>query len=91
MVEPTGVLWFGSAPALEDALLQAVAEAPEVRRVLLRLGRLGRIDLTGAYALREVVDQLRAAGVEVAVEDVPEHAHRVLEPLAIGTKGSPDS
>lgn len=77
-LEPEGVLWFGSVPALDDELLRHLADAPDVTRVVLKCGRLGRIDLTGAYTLAEILDQLREAGIDVEVQDVPEHARRVL-------------
>lgn len=45
---------------------------------MLRLDRLGRIDLTGATALETLVDDARAAGLAVQVEDLPSHASRIL-------------
>ncbi len=85
ILEPEGVLWFGSAPALEDALLKRLAKEPDVERVVLRCGGLGRIDLTGAYGLQELLEQARGAGLEVEVEDVPAHSMRLFTALGIGT------
>ncbi len=86
-LEPSGVLWFGSAPALEDLLHARLAEEPEVRRVVLRCGGLGRIDLTGAHTLREMITHAAAAGISMSLVDVPEHAVRVLS--AVGAHPKP--
>jgi sulfate permease, SulP family len=77
-LEPRGVLWYGSAPALEEALLARLAEDADVARVVVHCGGLGRIDLTGAYGLAEMMEQVRRSGVEVTLEGVPAHARRVL-------------
>ncbi|HUF75656.1 MAG TPA: SulP family inorganic anion transporter [Longimicrobiales bacterium] len=86
-LEPRGVLWFGSAPVMEERLLARLAEEPDVRRVVIQCGGLGRIDLTGAYTLAEMLQQAERAGLEVRLEGVPEHALRVL--AAIGLQPGP--
>jgi len=78
IAEPSGVLWFGSAPALEDSLLARLAEEKDVSHVVVRLAGLGRIDLTGAYSLAELIEHGRAAGIRIELEEVPSHAERVL-------------
>ena len=90
-LEPSGVLWFGSAPALEDALLARLAEEPDVTRVVLNCSGLGRIDLTGAYGLAEMFEQVDRAGLEMEIEGVPEPARRTLEAAGVGTRTPPTS
>ena len=80
-LEPTGVLWFGSSRLLEDTFLGLLPEHPEVRRLVIHLGGLGRVDLSGALALRALVQDARAAGLEVGLEDVPPRAQRWVGPL----------
>jgi SulP family sulfate permease len=82
-VELSGVLWFGSAPALEDRLLAQLAEEPDVSRVVIRCGGLGRIDLTGAYTFAEMLEQAKRAGYEMRLEGVPEHARSVLQAVGV--------
>ena len=77
-MELRGVLWFGSAPILEKALLQSLGEAEELERVVLDLGGLGRIDITGALVLRKLRKNLEGAGLKVEFANVPSHALRVL-------------
>jgi sulfate permease, SulP family len=82
-LEPSGVLWFGSAPALEDAFLERLAEEPDVTHVVVHCKGLGRIDLTGALGLAELLEQVTRAGLEMEIEGVPEHALRVLKSAGI--------
>lgn len=75
---PEGVLWFGTARGLEDRFLDLLAAHPDARTLVIRLDRLGRIDLTGALALKTLIDDARGAGLEVSVEGSPAHAARIL-------------
>ena len=76
--KPSGVLWFGSAAFLEEAVARRLALAPEAARLVLHLDGLGRIDLTGAQVLRELTEQLREGGLDVEMKGVPPHAVRIL-------------
>lgn len=75
---PCGVLWFATAPAVEAELARLLSAAEGVRRVVIHLGGLGRVDLTGALVLRQVLRDARAAGLEAELADVPPHAYRIL-------------
>jgi sulfate permease, SulP family len=77
-IMPQGVLWFGNARLLEERLVNMLATQPSARQLVVRLDGLGRIDLTGALALKTLVDDVRAAGLSVCVEGAPLHASRVL-------------
>lgn len=55
-----------------------LSEAGEAERLILHLGGLGRIDLTGALVLKDVMDEAKQGGFEVELVDVPEHAERIL-------------
>ncbi len=77
-LHPKGVLWYGSAPRMERALLDELADAEDADRVVIHLGGLGRIDLSGALVLEQIVDDARKAGLDTRVKDVPPHARRIL-------------
>lgn len=77
-LELRGVLWFGSAPILERALLGHLGAAKSVRRVIIHLGGLGRIDITGAMTLRQLREDIERSGVEFSLCEVPGHACRIL-------------
>lgn len=87
---PHGSLWFGSVPAVEEALLGALADNPEATEVVLDLSRLGMIDYTASLSLQRLVDEARAAGASVRVEHVPPDAEAAVE-TALGPGAEPDA
>jgi SulP family sulfate permease len=78
-LRPMGVLYFASAPRLEDALIRVLGRHPLAARLVVHLDGLGRIDLSGALMLRGVVEDAEAAGLEVKFEDVPPHAMKIVQ------------
>ncbi|MDX1493582.1 MAG: SulP family inorganic anion transporter [Longimicrobiales bacterium] len=87
IVEPSGVLWFASAPAMEDLLFERLADEPDVDKVVVRCTGLGRIDLTGAYVFHETIQHAERAGLEMTVEDVPDHAVALLRSVGVPMVG----
>lgn len=77
-LKPNGVLYFGSAPQLNEALLALLAEHPGAVSVEFDLGNLGRIDYTGAMVLKSVSEQAETAGLEVDFRNVPAQTRRIL-------------
>jgi sulfate permease, SulP family len=69
-LRPRGVLWFGTAARLEDTFLGLLGEHPGSRRLFVHLDGLGRIDMTGALALRGLLQEARTAGLDVEIVDV---------------------
>ena len=78
---PLGVLWFGSAFRLEDSLSDALAEHPQAERMVLDVGGLGRIDLSGALAIKQMLSDAAEAGLGVTLENVPPFAEKWLTRL----------
>jgi SulP family sulfate permease len=77
-IRPFGVIWFVSAPALEDLLIDHLADHPEADRLVIDLGQAGRIDYTGAAALARVLEDARTAGLDAEVVAVPLHSRRTM-------------
>jgi SulP family sulfate permease len=77
-LDPHGVLYFASAPGLEDAFTKLLAEHPEAGRLVVHLGGLGRVDLTGALVLRDLLRDAEEAGLETEVVDVPPQAAKII-------------
>lgn len=77
-LRPSGVLYFGSAPAVERALNQHVSDHPHLGRVVLDLEAVGRLDLTGALMLRDLIEEVRAAGGTPEVRGAGAHAAKLL-------------
>ena len=80
-LRPSGVLWFGSAHVLEDRFIELLAIHAGVRRLRLNLAGVGRVDLSGALALRRIVRDAKAAGLEVELVDIPPRAQRWVRTL----------
>jgi anti-anti-sigma regulatory factor len=59
-----------------DRALELVAAHPDVRMLRVDLGGVGRIDVSGAYALRSLVRDAERAGIEAVVEGIPPRATR---------------
>jgi len=78
-LRPQGVVFFGSSPDVAEAMLELLAQYPDADRVVFDLAAVGRVDLTGALALKTLVDDARLAGLEADVTGVPDHAGRVLQ------------
>lgn len=77
-LRPSGVLYFGSAPAVERAINAVLVQHPDVARVVLHLDAVGRLDLTGALMLRDLVEESDAAGRSFAIRGAAPHAARLL-------------
>jgi SulP family sulfate permease len=75
---PQGVLWFGTSRLLEDRFVDLLSAHRGAVRLVLRLDGLGRIDLTGALALKTLIEDARGAGLTVVIEGTPLHARRML-------------
>ena len=89
-IRPTGVVWFASTPALEDALRGAVAEHPDVTSITIDFIRCGRLDYSGASTLSEVLGDLGEQGIDAEIVNIPGHARRALAVFLGGSHGVPE-
>lgn len=78
VLTPEGVIWFGSAPLFRRALVKELAARPFATRVVIDLSHVGRIDLTGALALQDVVERAEEVDMPVSFAAIPPHAERIL-------------
>lgn len=69
--KPLGVLWFGSVASFQARFTTLLADNPNVRQVCIHLGGLGRIDLSAAITLRQLMDDTRRAGLKIELSEVP--------------------
>ncbi len=74
-----GALFFGVAQQFLDAL----TETSDVRVLILRLDRVQMIDATGAYALGQLVEDLRGKGVAVLLKGVRPGHEPVLRSVGV--------
>lgn len=87
-LRPNGVLYFGSTPPLEHRLLAEISAHPDIDRVVIHLGRVGRLDLTGALMLRDTVADAAVRGIRVDfVDAAPAQAELLARVLDDPTPG----
>jgi SulP family sulfate permease len=75
-VAPKGVVWFATVPQIDRLVRSAVAEHPSLHTVVLDLSGVGRLDYSGAAAMRRIVNDLLAGGTSVDIINVPPGAAR---------------
>ncbi len=75
---PQGVLFFATAPGLQAALVTHLAAHPSATRLVVDLAQLGRIDYSGAIALKNVLEEAEQAGLDAEMTRVPPQARRIL-------------
>lgn len=89
VMRTSGVVWFASTPALEDAFRDAVADHPEADRLIIDFSACGRIDYSAASTLSEMIGDLTRDGVDVEIRSIPDHAQRALAVFLGGSHGVP--
>jgi SulP family sulfate permease len=67
ILRPRGVIWFASAPMFRQRMGTLLAQHDGVDSVVIHLGGLGRIDLTGASMLRSVARGITESGIDARV------------------------
>src|SRR6185295_18307943 len=85
---PRGVLYFASAPLLEERLVKLLSETPAADALIVHLDGLGRIDVSGALGLRAVLEQAEEAGLRTTVTDVPPQARKIIRRVLEGQFGT---
>ncbi len=75
-----GPLFFGFASKFRDLARQAIAQS---RLLVLRMDRISYMDQTGAYALKDALAELKAAGVRVLVVGISVAHLDLLERLRV--------
>ena len=75
---PQGVLWFGSVSNVSDVFSAFLLEHPEAQKLEFDLSALGRIDLSGALVVKQLMQDAREAGLEVHISHVSPNAERWL-------------
>jgi SulP family sulfate permease len=75
-VLPVGVLWYGSAQRLEEAMPDLLSEHEDADELVIDLSRCGRVDWSGAVTVREVLADAAELDIEGHLEGVPFHAQR---------------
>ena len=83
-IHPAGILYFVSAPMVETVLDDAVADHPEVDRIVVHLDRVGRLDVSGVLVLETLVERAQDSGCTVVFAGGAQR-HRELIGRMLGT------
>lgn len=78
-LEVIGILWFASAPRLEETITARLARAENISEVVIHLEGLGRIDLTGALVLKRLVEEVGQSGIAASLKGVPPQAQELID------------
>lgn len=78
-LRPSGVLWFAAAQDLQDKFLATLVEHSDVRGVALHLDGIGRLDVTGAFVVRTVLEEGARLGLETKLVGVQPREQRLIE------------
>ncbi len=73
-VRPKGVMWFATVPQLERSVREELALERNLTAVVIDLSGVGRLDYSGAVALRRIIERVSAAGVDASVTGIPPSA-----------------
>ncbi len=78
-IEPHGVMWFGSAAVMEEEFLKIIAENPKINCIHFHLEGIGRIDLSAAMTLEQIIVDAEKSGINCQLHDVPPMAKAWVE------------
>lgn len=77
-VRLNGVLFFGSAQDVDDRLIRAIADHPDVDRVVIDLESVGRLDYTAARTLQAMTEHLESGDCRVELVNVNPAVERIV-------------
>ena len=73
-VRPKGVMWFATVPQVERSVREELASERNLTAVVIDLSGVGRLDYSGAVALRRIIERVSAGGVAASVTGIPPSA-----------------
>ena len=73
-VRPKGVMWFATVPQVERSVREELALERDLTSVVIDLSGVGRLDYSGAVALRRIIERMSVGGVTVVVAGIPPSA-----------------
>lgn len=77
-LRPSGVLYFGSAHLLEAKFRELLAGQDDVHSLVVHADRLGRVDVSGAMEIRDLVAEADSVGITTTVTDLGPASQKIL-------------
>lgn len=78
IVRPRGVMWFATVAQVERVVREELALHHDIDSAIIDLRGVGRLDYSGAVALRRLLERISASGVDIRVEGVPPSASQAV-------------
>ena len=86
-----GSLTFVNVAYFEDMILEALADYPECKVILVIGSGINEMDASGEEKIREIAGRLKAAGVILAFSGLKNQVKRVFEKCGLADKLGPDA
>jgi MFS superfamily sulfate permease-like transporter len=86
-----GSLTFVNVAYFEDMILEALADYPECKVILVIGSGINEMDASGEEKIREIAGRLKAAGVTLAFSGLKYQVKRVFEKCGLADKLGPDA
>ena len=67
-------MWFATVPQVERSVREELASERHLMSVVIDLSGVGRLDYSGAVALRRIIERMSASGVRATVSGIPPSA-----------------
>ncbi len=74
-----GSLYFANVPYFEEAILEAVADKPKARYVLIVGDSINQLDASGEEVIRHLVERLRTTGVTMAFSGIKKQVLDIMQ------------
>ncbi len=71
VVHAQGVMWFATVPQVERVVREELAAERGLTAVVIDLSGVGRLDYSGAVALRRLLERISSGGVTIKVVGIP--------------------
>ena len=79
VLRPQGPMFFGSVKQMEDTY----SNAEPHETLIIKLKDVSMVDLSGAYALEDLIDKAKNKGKNVLICDAPSHVMKVLNSVKV--------
>ena len=86
-----GSLYFANVPYFEDAILDAVANHPKARWVLIVGDGINQLDASGEEVIRHLLQRLRKNGISVVFSGLKQQVLQVIQRTGLYTEIGADS
>ena len=74
-----GSLYFANVPYFEDTILEAVANSPRAKHMLIIANGINQLDASGDQVIHNIVERLRANGIRVVFSGLKKQVRDIMQ------------